>query len=161
MGKITFLNSPEIRNEPSVPRVFNVTGSRQLIAALAVLSSSLSVALAGDRAVSGSGLSDTASGQHEVDIRQTVFNTFDLVFDAARMKQHGSFCRTPDFRSADDARSGNTGDGLRDLRRIVFHQTAHMIEAFGMPIDEFLIDPAAFDHHVQDSVGECAVPAWL
>ena len=119
LRKLGFGDAPEVRDEFAMFRILDVARARQLIAALAVFASALTVALAGDGSVAAAGLADASGCQHEIDVGETVLDALGVMLDASRVQQHGGLGRSPDFGCPDDACGRNTGDRFGTLRRVL------------------------------------------
>src|SRR5207248_1200596 len=146
-------------DEVSVFRIFNVSATRQLIAALAVLAAALSIALSGDRSISAAGPADAARREDQIDIRKAILDTLRMVFHASCVQQHRCLCGSPDLGCTDDVCGGNAGDAFSDTRGVLPDEFTHFGKTECVVVDEPFINPAALDHHVEDSIGECAVAA--
>src|SRR5437660_3434169 len=147
-----FRHAPDFGNVGAVLRVLDVTRSGKLVAVLSLLASALAVTLAGDHGVTAAFEANTSGSGYEVDGGHAILHTLGMVLDTARVQQEAGLGRTPDFRSPHDHGGGYSGDLRRILRRVFADDLFHLLPSGGVPGDEFAIDPAPLDHHVQHSV---------
>src|SRR5690348_6884167 len=100
-------------------RVGDRTLPGKLILFLAVLASTLTVALTGDCSVTTAGRADLAGREDEIDVREHVVDAVRVMFDAASVHQHGCFGAAVQSSSFDDLVCGHTADLRDDVRRIM------------------------------------------
>ena len=72
-----------------------------------MFTTTLPVALSGDRAVATSGCAYLPSGQDEIDVREHVVDAVRVVFDATSMHNHACTCATINERGLDDLLCGH------------------------------------------------------
>src|SRR5690606_22323645 len=83
-----------------------------------------------------------------------------LVLHASRVEQDAGGRGAPPFGSLLDARRGNTGDTLGPRRRVVANGFGGLVEAFGVVLDELVVEPTTLDDHMEDRAEQRRVGAW-
>src|SRR5207249_3405777 len=146
-----FRDAPEVSDEAAMVRVVDVASAGELIAALSMLATALAVALTGDCAVTAARFADAARRQNQVDVTENIFDTLGVVLDAARVEPHRSSGGSPDFRRLYDAARGNACDAFCGSRVVFSDEVANSIEVVRVLADECLVNPAAFNQHVQNA----------
>src|SRR5678815_2293464 len=86
-------DSPDLRHVLSTFRIRDGPLSRQLIALLPMLTSSLAVALAGDHHATGALASDVSCGQADIDQPEDVLYALRLMLDPTRMHRETTLTR--------------------------------------------------------------------
>src|SRR6185369_14964319 len=103
-----------------------------------------------DGAVAALRLTDAAGRQDEIDGAEGVLNAVGMMLDAARMEQKTGLGGAPPLGGLTDRAFGNTSDisGARDgpLPTVL----RDCVEPDSQRVDEVVIEPVVFDHHLQD-----------
>ena len=123
----------------------------KLIALLAVLAPPLSVTLTRDHGATRPFTADISGSQAEIDQRQTVFDTFGLVLDAASMKNDGSLRFGKKVGGALDGFRRNAGLARNCSRIPGVHRLRDLFKASGIPSNETLVFEPVPQHNVKDS----------
>src|SRR4029453_16221771 len=77
-------------------RIVDVPPTRELVTPLPMLPPALAIPLTGDGRVPTARLANLASGQGQIDARQTVFRALGVMFNAAGVQEHGCWgCAPP------------------------------------------------------------------
>src|SRR5262249_40450943 len=138
-------------------RIVDVPPARELVTALPVLSPTLAIPLAGDSRVATSRLANLASGQDEVDTRQTVFGALGMMFNTPGMQEHGGRRCAPPLRRLDNRRRWHPGERCHTFWSVVGDRLPHRLKALGVLRNEGVIDPAARQTDMQETVHEGTV----
>src|SRR5689334_14131003 len=142
-------------------RVGDRTLPGKLIRFLAVLASTLTVALAGDRSVTTSGRADLAGGEDKIDVREHVVDAVRVMFDAASVHYHRCLRAAVKSRSFDNFGCGHTADLRRDVWRITRGHLECCFPIVCARTDESVIDEVFLNEDVQYSVRKRDVSARL
>ena len=136
----------------SVFGILDVACTGQLIALLALLAPTLTIALPGHHGVAAPLASDSTGGEHELNGRHAVLDALRVVLDPASVQEKAGARRTPHLGRTDDERRGDAGDLGGRLRRVLLDRFLYRVPAGRVGGEKGAIDPPAFDHHVQHSV---------
>ena len=142
-------------------RVGQIAPAGKLVTLLAMLASALTIGLAGNRGISAAFAANAAGGEHDVDRAEHVLDAVALMFDAARVQKKTAPGGAPPFSRLTNRLLGDA----RYFGRLLGSPRSHMfgdgLEADGVPLDEFVIEPIVLDHQVQNAVEECRVATGL
>ncbi len=155
------LDAPDLADLTAVLGVGDGASAREEVGLLAVLAAALPVALAGDGAVSGTGLADVAGGGAEVDHGQAVLDALRVVLDAPGVPGHGLRRAGEGAGDLDDLLGGDAADGGGAGRRILGGLGLDLLPAGGVGGEVVLVGEPFGDDDVQYGGEEGRVGARL
>ncbi len=158
-GDVGFVAVPHLCHRGTVLGVGDVTVAGQLVALVAVLATTLAVALPGDRRHPATGFAELAGGEPEVDRGEDVVDPFGVLLDPAGVQHHPGRGRAPQLCSFLDPRRRDPGDAGRPGRCHVSHGCCGVVEVDGVVVDEVVVEPVAFDQHMEHSAEQRRVGA--
>src|SRR5262249_42741524 len=126
-----------------------VSSTGQLIALLAVLTTTLAIGLSRDSRIPAAFASDTSRCQHDIDGAETVLDAVTVMLDAARVHEKTGFCSTPPFGRLSNRFFGNTGYFRGVCRCPLLHARCELFEAGCVIANELMIKPVVLNHQMQ------------
>ena len=129
----------------------------KLVRLLAVLAPSLSVPLAGDRAVAAEGLAHLPERQRDVDVGERVVDALRLLLGTPAGQHDDAFRCAQRARGIDESRLSHTGQPFDALRPIRRGELPHLVESFGPAGDIAGVDQVIADQDMKDPVGQRGV----
>src|SRR5208282_2852803 len=130
------IHSPNTRNVCTVLRVADVAHPWQLVALLAMFTSTLTVALPGDRSVTAAFAADPSRCQDDVDCAQDILNSVAAVFDTAGVHEKTGFGCSPPFCRLQNSLFCNSRDLCGSLRSPFLYAGCHLVESKRVVFDE-------------------------
>ena len=147
-----FGHAPALGNDAAVLRIVDVPPTRELVTTLPMLPPALAISLAGDGRVPAAWLANLASGQDQVDARQTVFRALGVMFNAAGVQEHGCRCCAPPLRRLDNGCRRHAGECCHALWGVVGDSLLHLLKALCVLRNKGVIDPATRYADVQQAI---------
>jgi len=117
---------------------------------VAVLASSLPVALARDGGHATAGFAELARGEPEVDGGEHVVDAFGLLLNPPGVQHHAGRGGAPNLRRLLDPSGRDATDAGRPGGGHVGHRGGSEVEIDGVVIDELVVEPVVTDQLVQD-----------
>src|SRR6185369_15485258 len=160
-GNLIRVYAPDFRDISAMLWIAHVARAGKLIALLAVLASTLPVALSGDGRVAAALASNASRSQHDVDRPKHILHSVTVMFDTTCVKQEARFGLSPPLGGLPDCALRNSRYLGRSPGRPLFHVFGDAFESHGLFVYEAVVEPIVFDHQMKDAVEQRYVTARL